>query len=585
MSDFFPNGRTRKNVGQLRILSRLTSLIVGGGLAAQCAYGMELVSVNDLTVRWDNTLKYTAAMRTTNPNLQIANQGGLWWNNDFGDLGYKRGDLINNRVDLLSEFDATYRNVGMRISGAAWYDDVYANGTNDYTGVAHANTQAAMMGGQNNRLPKGSQNFMGRYGEVADAFIFGKFDFGEQMLSLRGGRHTVIYGESLFLGGNAIAAAQGPVDVNRILSAPTSQFKEVALPVNQLSANLAINSDLSIGAYYQLEWKPLRLPGVGSYFSFADAFGAGGDLALLAGGALPVTRGQDFKGRDTGQFGAQIKFKLGDVEYGLYAAKYDDKAPILAVNYSSTPFGGSVGNTGTFGTGTYNMMYARDIRAFGASFSTVVAGTNVAGEISTRRNTPLQAPGDAVLMFAGMDNDTNTPYARGNSLHVNLSSITILPATPVWGAASLVAEYAYNRLLDVTWNPTSPATIFGPAYPSPLNFTHTKDAHAVRFVFQPEFFQVMPGVDLQMPIGLGYGLSGRSAIMQALPEHGGDFSIGLNATVDRVWRMSLVYVNFFGNNGSAHSSQAPGATTPLSASYQNFNGDRDFLSFSVQRTF
>jgi hypothetical protein len=538
---------------------------------------MELSSSDDLKVRWDNTLKYTTAWRAASPDLEVANQKGVWQNNDFGNLGFERGDQINSRVDLLSEFDLTYKNVGFRVSGAAWYDDVYANGTNGFSG-AFANTQAAFFGGPNNKLPEASKHFMANYSEIADAFVFGKFDLGGEMLTVRAGKHTVIYGESLFLGANAIAAAQGPVDVNKAWSSPTALFKEVALPVKQISASLALDNDVSLGAYYQFEWKPLRLPGVGSYFSFSDAFGPGGDIALLAGGALPVLRGNDYKGRDSGQWGLQLKFKVGDVDYGLYAARFDDKAPILSVNLTSV--------LGFAGPGTplpaYNMMYAKNIDVYGASFSTVVSGTNIAGEISTRRNTPLQAPGDAVLFVTGMNNEDNTPYARGNSLHVNLSSLSIFPGTKVWGAASLVVEYAYNRLLDVSWNPTTAA--FPPlGYTSPLNVTHTKEAHAIRAVFQPEYFQVMPGVDLQVPIGIGYGLSGRSAVVTVAPEHGGDFSLGVNATVDRAWKLGAAFVHYFGNVGSAHASQI--GPNPTAASYKNFNGDRDFISLSVQRTF
>ncbi|MDX9716364.1 MAG: DUF1302 domain-containing protein [Thauera sp.] len=550
---------------------------------------MELYSTNDVNVRWDNTVKYTTAWRTRNPDADVANQRDNWPNHDFGDLGFSKGDQINNRIDLLSELDVTYRNLGFRVSGAAWYDDVYAGGRNGYSFQSgldiSANTQAALLGGANNKLPRASRNIMGSHAEFSDAFVFGTFELGDSRLAARAGKHTVIYGESLFLGANAIAAAQGPVDLIKGWSIPTSQFKEIALPVNQISANWTINNDLSIGAYYQLQWKELRIPGVGSYFSFTDAFGPGGDLAVLGGGHLPVTRGPDFKGRDSGQWGAQVKFRIGDIDYGIYAARYDDKAPILAVNYPSTPPGGSQGNTGTFGTGTYNMMYARNIRVYGASMSTVIGGINVAGEISTRRNTPLQAPGDAVLMFAGMDNDRNTPYARGNSLHVNLSAIAVMAASPAWDAASLVAEYAFNRLLDVKWNPASQPTIFGGAYPHPLNLTHTRDAHAIRFVFQPEFFQVMPGVDIQVPIGVGYGLKGRSAVVSLLPEHSGDVSVGVNATIDRAWRVGASYVHYFGDAGSPNGFNGPGGTTPFSGSYKHYHGDRDFFSVSVQRTF
>jgi hypothetical protein len=229
--------------------------------------------------------------------------------------------------------------------------------------------------------------------------------------------------ESLFLGGMQSPPLRGLSTSQDFVCADIA-VQGSSASCHQISANLAINNDLSIGAYYQLEWRPLRLPGVGISFSFADAFGAGGIWLFL----VPfICLGIRISKGATRPDGGQVKFKLGDVEYGLYAAKYDDKSPILAVSWP--PVGGANGQ------GTYSMMYARDVKVFGASASTVVVVPNVAGEISTRRNTPCRRLGCGHLL-PGMDNDTNTPYALGKSLHVNLSSITIFPATRLGGGQS-----------------------------------------------------------------------------------------------------------------------------------------------------
>jgi hypothetical protein len=142
-----------------------------------------------------------------------------------------------------------------------------------------------------------------------------------------------------------------------------------------------------------------------------------------------------------------------------------------------------------------------------------------------------------------------------------------------------VGEIAYNQLLDVTYRPA-----FAPTAPDPLNTTHTNTATAVRVVFQPEFFQVLPNVDLQVPIGLGYGLSGRSAVAELSPEGGGDFSIALNATIHRSWKAGLTLTHYFGSAGSAPSS-AMDPKTSTYASYKQFYADRDFIAFTLQTTF
>lgn len=537
---------------------------------------------DDLKVRWDNTFKYSVGYRLEDPDQSVAASipsalGGSGNPNvDFGDMNYKRG-LINNRLDLLSELDVAWqRDLGFRLSGAAWYDTVYQRDSHDFPTESPysllANNRAALAGGANNQMSDSAKNLMGNKGEISDAFVYGSTALGEGMkLSGRLGRHTLLYGETLFLGANGIAAAQGPVDLIKAYSVPNSQFKEIGLPVGQLSTNLQVNQDLSFGAYYQYEWRPLRLPAAGSYFSPADFVGTGADLLLTPTGGA-ANRIADQKGRDSGQFGGRVKFRLPDseVEWGLYAARYDDKTPMPVFNATDP--------AGAYGGGTYRLTYARNVKVYGLSFSTLVGETNVAGEISTRRNTPLHPLGDLVVNFNNSaNNDDDTAYARGNTLHANLSAITVFPATALWQGASLVGELAFNRLLSVTHNPTNAA------YPDGvLNTTHTRDAWFMRTVFQAEYFQVMPGVDMQVPIGIGYGIAGRSAVLQLYPEHGGDLSVGFNFDYQKTWRAGVQVTHYFGPAGPA-PSLTTGETTY--ASYKQYYADRDFITLSVQRSF
>lgn len=555
----------------------IATLIIGTAIPFGTAYAFEVKNDGDFRIRWDNTVKYTAAWRMRDADPKIANQRGAQPGTDFGDLGIKKG-LINNRFDILSELDVAYEDVGFRVSGAGWYDDVYADGRNDFPKDGNLpNTVAAVAGGSNNRLPSASKRVMGEDAEIADAFVYGKREIGDQTLTLRAGRHTLMYGESLFLGANGIAAAQTPVDAVKALSLPNVQFKEIAIPVNQVSGTLSLSDNVSIGSYLQFQWKENRLPGVGSYFSPVDYVGPGGDLlihpfaAMAPDGSPFATRGKTYRGDNNGQWGMQVKIQHGDVDYGIYAAQYDDKSPIPVLNIPSIAAG-----EGALGGGTYNLMYAKNIRVYGASASTVFNDVNVAAEISTRRNVPLVIPGDLILNTSvpNADNDGNAPYARGNSLHVNLSAISVHPANRLWDAASIASELAFNRLLSVTHKPSQ--TFF-----ESQNTTHTRDALAMRTVLQMQYFQVLPTVDLEIPIGIGYGISGRSAVVNLSPEHGGDFSIGANATIDHSWRVGLNYTHYYGSSGAATSKSSVGPY----ASYDQSYNDRDFIAFSVQRTF
>jgi Protein of unknown function (DUF1302) len=513
---------------------------------------------SEFKLRWDNTVKYGLAFRTRDPSQEVAASAANP-NVDAGDLAFKKG-LINNRLDLLSELDVAYQGFGARVSAAAWYDAEYRKTSNDFPAGNPPNTQSV----PNGEFTPAARRLMGATGEFSDAFVYGGFNLGDAKLNLRLGRHTQLYGETLFLGANGIAAAQGPVDLIKAFSQPGAQFKEVALPVKQLSGNLQLGAGLSLGAYYQFEWRPLRLPAAGSYFGAADFVGDGGDLLLSPGG--PVPRSADRKGSNSGQYGMQARFKVGDIEYGLYAAQYDEKGPIPVLD-------------GT--TGTYALYYQRKVKTFGASLSTVLGETNVAAEVSVRRGAPLAPLGDLVITLnPTADNISNTPYALGNTFHANLSAITVFPATRLWDGASLVAEVAYNHLLKVT---RAPLGIPG-AVPDALNTTHTRDHLAARLVFQPEYFQVLPQLDLQVPIGLGLGLSGRSAVFQVVPEHGGDLSVGLNFEYQKLWKAGLQYTHYFGAGGPAPSLPATGPTGTY-ASYKQYYKDRDFISLSIQRTF
>jgi hypothetical protein len=535
-------------------LSAVT-LAVSVVLAAMAAPA-QAVTINtgesDFKLRWDNTLKYGVAYRLRDPSQEVAVSAANP-NVDAGDLAFKKG-LINNRVDLLSELDASYQGFGARVSGVAWYDQVYRQSSNDFPAGNPPNTLST----PNGQFTPETRKLMGKYAEFSDAFLYGGVNFGEAKLTLRAGRHTLLFGETLFLGANGIAAAQGPVDLIKAFSQPTAQFKEIALPVNQLSGNLQLSQALSLGAYYQFEWRSLRLPAAGSYFGAADFVGAGADLLLSPGGPAPRTA--DRKGSKGGQFGVQARFKIADTDYGLYAAQYDDKGPIPVLDVVA---------------GTYALYYQRKIKTFGASLSTVVGETNVAAEASIRRGTPLSPLGDLILTAdATANNQGNSPYALGNTLHANASAISVFPATALWDGASLVGELAYNRLLKVTHSPAGPV--------EPLNTTHTRDHLAARFVFQPEFFQVLPSLDLQVPIGLGVGLYGRSAVFQVVPEKGGDMSIALNFDYQKLWKAGIQYTHYYGAGGPPPNLTVAAGSY---ASYKQYYKDRDFISLSVQRTF
>jgi hypothetical protein len=559
---------------------RLLALAVAAALPGHSALAAEFDTGSDVKISWNNTIKYSAAYRLkdADPRLLAGGYPGYGpadfsgYNLDDGNQNFRDKGVVSNRVDWLSELDIGTRNAGLRISAAAWYDSVY-NGSND-NGSAGSNA-AVLTGNVNQEFTKGTRVLHGRNAELLDAFVFGKGSIGDLPGTVRLGRHTLQYGESLFFGANGIANAQGPVDLVKLLSVPGAQFKEILRPVNQLSGQLQVLPNVSIGAYYQLEWRPTLIPGAGSYLSSYDAAGAGASAFLVAptnSGAPAFYTQPDRKAKNSGQGGAQVKFTPAgtDVEFGLYAARYHDKTPYFYLGFAPAfPPGAPA---------TVQAVYAEGIKTYGASASTVLGGVNVAAEVSVRRNTPLVSdPTPNFLSRQGVgviaDNSGNPAYAVGNSAHVNLSAIYVLPTNSLFQGGSLLGELAWNRRTSTTFQGS-------------LDPNTTRDATSVRMIFEPAYYQVLTGLDLTIPIGVGYNLDGRSSTIfnfNGGSEHGGDFNIGISGTYQQDWKFGISYVRFLG--GAATFLKNNPATNMPILSYAQSLKDRDYISLNIKRAF
>jgi hypothetical protein len=569
-------------------LHRPVAAAAAAMLAAH-AGAMEIdVGNPDVKLRWDNTVKYSAAGRMGKQDEGLLVNA----NNDDGDRNFGRG-LISNRLDLLSEADLQYRNFGARVSGAAWYDTVY-NRSNDNPGFAGGafpnHTSAAY-----NEFPEATRKLHGRKAEILDAFAFGTFDLGQTRASVRLGRHTVLWGESLFFGSNAIAGGQSPVDVTKLLSVPGTQFKEAIRPVPQISTQLQLTSSVSMGAYYQFRWAANRIPAVGSYFSSVDTAADGAEQILLpqaADGGIfldgNASRQADLRAKNSGQGGMQLRYRGEDADLGAYLVRFHSKSfqqvsnlGVRSVIYVPGP--GCV-VSGSFPTGatscglvaptTYRLAYHQGITALGFSASRTFGDVNLAAEVSYRHNMDLassQAADASALGGTSTNNSDNPGYAVGNTAHINVSTLWQLPSTPLFKEASLAGEIVWNRVLKVTKNAAA------------LDPVATRDAGALRFVLEPIYRQVTGGLDLGVPIGLGWSPKGSRSMALGPgvlpPEGGGDITLGVNGTYLDAWRFSLGITHYFGPSNTFITG------TDNHYSYQQAFKDRDFVSLSLRRTF
>lgn len=540
--------RTRRFPAALATLAIAFSVLVLPAAAA------ELFQSDGWDLRWDNTLRYTAAFRLEHYDEALVSDP----NADDGDRNFAPG-LISNRFDFISEFDLSNGPFGIDASGTAWYDTVYHQ-TNSNDSPATFNPFSV----PHNQFTHATEILHGQDADLLNAFAYGSFDLGDMPISFRIGRHTLLWGESLFFANNGIAAGQAPIDAIKAASEPDAEAKELFLPVAQASLTIQPQPDLSFSFYNQFEWRRDRLPGSGSYFSDADYLDAGGERLIVTPGQ-DLYRIADATPPAAGQFGAAMHATLGEVDYGFYALQFHAKEPQILTFFLPN---------GPGDAGVYWLTFPSYVQSYGASFSTYVGSSTLAGEISARHNMPLVSqtlaslPGGGGGGYGGLASvpargPDNSPlpetdvlsYATGDTLQAQLSSVSTLSPNAFWQGADLSAEIAANDRLDVTKS----AELLAPG--------RNSFAAALRAVFEPHYYEVLPALDLTVPIGFGYDLIGKSSVDSSMNDGAGDLEIGVTATYRTVWEGSLTYTHFIG----------PPNRQPF--------GDRDFISLSLQRTF
>nr|WP_051246400.1 DUF1302 domain-containing protein [Pseudomonas resinovorans] len=515
------------------------------------AQAAQLADTESYQIRWDNTVKYQIGQRTEAPSK--FNTSNI--NTNDGDAAFNKHDLISNRVDILSEFDFTLKdeaNSGLRISAAAWYDNVYNR--NHRTIPADTFNMTTV---DNDEFTAQAKDQAGRDVEILDAFIHSGMDISGHYLSWRLGQHTLLWGESLFLATNGIANGQAPNDAYKALSVPSTLAKEVFLPVNQLSMSFSLTESLSLDAYYQFEYEQTRVPAPGTYWSIGDMVFKGGENLLLAPG-FRVPRGRDIGPRDdSGQWGVALKYRdyENDWDYGAYFLRFHAKTPQVFLHLSTVAPGIAVPDE-------YNFVYPEDIKLFGLSASTKVGDANVAGEISFRDNMPLVSDAAQLVVLDGqrVDGRHNPGYAVGQTIHAQVSTIWVLPRVSTWDTSTLTAELGANHLYKVTKNDERRD-----------KDNTVRTAAGFRTIFEPTWYQALPSIDVSSPITLGYNFTGKSAVDPGFnvtgAAHGGDVTAAINFKYAGNLRGGISYTKFLGDEDN------------------NAYHDRDFVLLNVAYSF
>ena len=548
---------------------RMTAVAGGALLAligATSAHAIEIDTGNtDLSVRWDNTVRFNHAQRVNGIDSKIGNSAV----SDEGTYSFGKNDSVADRFDLLSELDVVYqKRHGLRLSAAGWYDAAYGGQSQTNPNAPLRNIPSYVNRDYSDYVKR---YYRGPSGEMLDAFVFTGGDIGDVPVNVKLGRHTIYWGESLLLGGNlnSIAYAQNPLDLQKGFATPGVEAKELFRPLGQISGQAQLTDDFSLAAQYMFEWDSFRYPEGGTYLGPVDFAFNGPDRQFLSGALGFAQRGDPAEPKQHGEWGLAGRWSPSwlDGTMGVYYRNFADKLPQALIT--------QVGPNRS----RYNLVYADDISLFGVSLAKNIAGISVGAELSYRHNTPLVSQ---VLGIApGLPEQGETKGPRGDTFHGLANAVGVIPKTPLFDTASWLAEVSWAHWSKVR----SGGNLFMAEGFAACNGKDKWDGCATRnyaglgLGFTPTWFQVLPGVDLSAPVTYAIGLYGNAPTIFGGNQGNGNYSLGLGADVQQKYRFDLKYIDYVGHykdNGTAVTSQN-GFTTLLK--------DRGFVSLTFKTTF
>lgn len=369
-------------------------------------------------------------------------------NDNDGNRNFDTG-LVSQVFKLTSELTMQYQNYGGFMRGTALYDTELMNHNSDYNSNNDP-AQPSQSYPHDSHFGNDAQDISGQDAKILDAYLWADWDVANMPLNVKAGKQVFNWGEALFVRDGINAS--NPVDA-AAFRLPGAEVKEGLIPTEALGFNLGITDDLSVEGYYQWAWTETVQDPVGTYYSNDDLFAPGGNYAYenvpSLAAAMPLyasgfangsgglvgnnfiypdasdimrvtTIGNDLEARDGGQWGANVKYiveELNSTEFGLYFLNYHTKEPVINANlgqyqgvdltglttdlfFSPLPgIGGdfNASQAAAVGLATIDLAgnikgqreYVEDVRLYGFSFSTTVGETSYFGEVAYRPNMPI----------------------------------------------------------------------------------------------------------------------------------------------------------------------------------------------------
>ncbi|MEH8019161.1 DUF1302 domain-containing protein [Rheinheimera muenzenbergensis] len=466
--------------------------------------------VNHPRFDWEG---YNAATNNIYTPSQIWQQPGAYSSNgDAGNLNYDRGDMFSSLFKGLHELSITKDNIGLFTRFMYFYDFALMDKEGAYTNPVSGQRVDPC-------ADKDARSLTCRDVRLLDAYVYGNFSFNDGMnpLTVKLGQQVLSWGESTLIQHGINIT---PIDVG-VARAPGAELKEAYIPVGMLTLNIGLTENLSTEMFYQYEWVNSYLPVPGTYFSTNDFAGEGGYLqnvqlgftgnpdidlnhllsslnmlgSAVASGALPAaTAAQaylayptkvtlrpygsagELKPEDGGEYGIKFEYfspELNDTEFALYYMNYHSRVPLISgIASDFSQAGADIGRLAAMAAsggvtkenitqlGAFSkalIEYPEDIKLYGFSFNTTAGETSVAGEISFRKDEPLQID-DVEILYAGM------PEQLANAgLRPDLAGISQIGRDPRYGQKVMPGQKAQGFIVSDTLQAQMTFThLFGP---------------------------------------------------------------------------------------------------------------------------
>jgi hypothetical protein len=538
-------------------------------------------NVDDWQVTFENTIHYNLGFRAWGADPRILNDPHYSISdNKFPDAL----DIVTNRISDSIELDIFHGDdYGVSATMQVWKDFAYNKRVNEPAlAVGNSGYSSGHLQGQ---TVKYYLNGM----MTGDAFAFLNTEVGDTPVSIKAGRFTEYWGIALFSGFQAIAYSQAPINGIAGAQAPGTLVKDLFMPRWQASIKATLTPEIEVGGEYFFEFRKNLSPEAGTFFGTTNFMFYGPDRFAVAPGHY-IPRVADSKPQNVhSNFGVYAKWSPEGFRgtIGLYYRLTDEVqnwSPMIDLYYTGYP-----APWPPVSVSQYRYGYNQDVSIFGLSIDKEYEKVDYGLEVSYRRHTALMSesvdsgPPPYFYTHIGL------PYiegAKGNTLNVVTNFIAGLTPTMLYDGGAWVGELAWTHLDAVTSNAYLYNGVgYGCAAGRVGAGCSSRDAVSINTNFDPNWMQVFPGVDLDLPLTVSYGLYGTGASLGVPFEHSLSFSAGINAKIMTNYFVTLTYNGNRAHHGPVIAGAVPGTSVYDGGAGGVFYNDRDWISLSIKTTF